>query len=102
MKTTFRVLVLSSFLAMTSLAGNAAPAAEMCSSELQHAVPVQMNKGAMLSVSDRSLSSQQNALQDKQALGKPRGFERYQRPVLVDKGICHQKSGAFNKSTVKM
>lgn len=102
MKTTSRVLVLSSLFAMTSLAANATSVADLCSSELQHAIPVQMNNGAMLSVSDRSMSSQQNLLQEKEALTKPRSFERYQRPVLVDKGICHQKPGAFNKSTVKM
>lgn len=105
MKTIIRVLALSSLVSVLAGVGNTASATETCGGELRHALPVQMNKGAMVSVSDQVVSNRQGDIyagHAQQLRAKPNKFDRYQRPVLVDKGICHQKLSAFNKTTIKM
>ena len=106
MKTISRVLVLPLLISTFAIAASPALALGTCSADLQLAVPAHMHQGAMLSVNDQpALAWQANThagAKARQLLAKPNGFERYQRPVLVDKGICHQKSTAFNKATINM
>lgn len=98
-------------LLLTGAVYSSAGAAELCQGELKHAVPVNAANGSMVSINleqgqQLKVRSQKfgankfgaNQLGSKQA----NTAERYQKPILIDKGSCQYKLGNFKQASIKM
>lgn len=91
-------------LLLTGVAYSSAGAAELCQGELKHAVPVSAAHGNMVSVSleqGQSLGKGAAQLSSKKPYSR-NAAERYQKPILIDKGACHYKVGSFKQASIKM
>ncbi|MBL8506645.1 MAG: hypothetical protein JNJ51_09835 [Methylobacillus glycogenes] len=104
MNTKSRMMIIA--LLLTGVAYNSAGAAELCQGELKHAVPVNAANGSMVSISleqGQRLGLGAQQLAGKQLEAKQRkSAERYQKPILIDKGACHYKLGSFKQTSIKM
>ncbi|MCB5191341.1 hypothetical protein LG198_11440 [Methylobacillus arboreus] len=95
-----RMIIIVLAILLSNTTGSAVWAAELCSSESQQALPIQMSKMGMLRI--KGQPGMERAEAKSLQAAKSKGFERYQKPILIDKGACHYKASGFNQSTVKM